>query len=402
MHLLSNTSCHILRCHLHGRDCRRFAALFLVIVFTVLSLSIPASGTESSPYRAFYPHIKTLSTVELYQDFFTKTLIDVRSRVEFNVVHIAASVNLPLAEDDFADRLFKLKALQEEIELVLVGNDPDCSRAFDAARVARLQGMSNVSVYDAGVFAWLHAYPEKTRLMGETPAQLERVLPLVQHQIHLASHDRFKRLAREPGALVVDIRDIYRRRDVIKGLPVKNIVLGALLQAVGNRVWSERPLLIFDSDGSKTRWLQIFLQAGGYHNYHFLEGGLDALPPENLSPISGRANDTVSVNQKYLKNALADLKGNQIAADFFGYIISSVRLKNLAFISSEEASVQLLITPDQLLYASEQLAETGLIRFFEAGGNLIYQIDPLIVWKGEMVGERWRESVGQFHNHHPE
>ncbi len=381
---------------------RRFPHLLaslLMSFFLCLALAGIASGSESSPFRAFYPHIKTISTNDLYEGIIDKTIIDVRSLFEYNVVHINSAINLPLADADFADRLFKLKDLQEEVELVFVGNDADCSRAFKAARIARLQGMTNVVVYDAGVFVWLHANPEKTWLMGQTPARLEEVLPLVQHQIHLASYDQFRRLAMKPQALVVDIRDIYRRRYVPQGLEVKNIVLGALLQAVGNRIWAERPLLIFDSDGSKIRWLQLYLQAGGYHNYQFLEGGLDALPRESLSSVSGRRSDTVSINQNYLKDALADLGKADKTADFFVYVLSSVRFNNLAFISTEETSAQLHISREQLLQESEKLAATGLVHFFEADGNLIYQIDPLIVWKKEMVGMRWQQSVDQFHNH---
>jgi len=386
-------------CQMLDRVHSRLVGLVTLFVLCAISPGGPASASESSPYRAFYPHIKTISTSDLYQDFNSKTLIDVRSQFEFNVVHMATSVNLPIADEDFADKLFNLKDMQNELDLVFVGNDPDCSRAFDAARTARLQGMKNVTVYDAGVFSWLHSYPEKTQLMGETPARMERVLPLVQHQIHLVSYGGFRRRAIKPGVLVIDIRDIYRRRNVPDGLEVKNIVLDALLQAVGNRIWAEDPLLIFDSDGSKTRWLQLFLQAGGYHNYHFLEGGLDALPEESLSPVSGRSKDTVSINQQHLKEALAGLGKVDNAADFFTYILSSVRFKNLAFISAEEASILLAISPEQILQVSEELAATGLIRFFEANGNLIYQIDPLIVWKEEMGGIRWHQSVGQFHHH---
>jgi rhodanese-related sulfurtransferase len=378
------------------RACR-VTLLPLGIVIVMVLMTGPVQASVSSPFRAFYPEVATISTTELHERLFTLTLIDIRSRFEFEVVHIARSINLPLEDGSFADRIDRLRPVQEEITMVLIGNDPDCSRAFEAAVLARAHGLTKLLVYDAGVFSWLHAYPERTRLMGQSPARLEQILPLISHQSRVVSFERFKRLADEPGALVVDIRNIYQRRRVPAGLDVHNISLEALLAAVGNRIWANRPLLIFDEDGSKTRWLQLFLRAGGFFDYAFLDGGMNSLPLSAQELVEAGDDESISVNQLRLRESLNDLWNLGQASEFLSYILSCLRRENIAFVPAGEAVAHLGISREQLRSFSEELARTGQLRFFETDGNFVYQVDPLLAWKGAHKGMTWNKRVNQFH-----
>jgi rhodanese-related sulfurtransferase len=372
-------------------------ALLLVVCLAMIVSAGSARATGSSPFRAFYPDVATISTNELHERLFTLTLIDIRSRFEFEVVHIARSINLPLEDGRFADRIDRLRPVREKITMVLIGNDVDCSRAFEAAVLARARGLDNVLVYDAGVFSWLHAHPERTRLMGRSPARLEQVMPLINHQSRLVSFERFKRLADQPGALVVDIRNIYQRRRVPAGLDLRNISLEALLAAVGNRVWANRSLLIFDADGSRTRWLQLFLRAGGFFDYTFLDGGMNALPLSAQELVDAGDDESISVNQLRLRESLNKLWELGQASEFLSYILSSLRRENIAFVPADEATLHLGISREELRSLSEQLTRTGQLRFFETDGNFVYQVDPLLAWKGAQQGMIWNKRVNQFH-----
>ena len=373
-------------------------ALLLVVCLAMIVSAGSARATVSSPFRAFYPDVATISTNELHERLFTLTLIDIRSRFEFEVVHIARSINLPLEDGRFADRIDRLRPVREKITMVLIGNDTDCSRAFEAAVLARARGLDNVLVYDAGVFSWLHAYPERTRLMGRSPARLEQVMPLINHQSRLVSFERFKRLAGQPGALVIDIRNIYQRRRVPAGLDLRNISLEALLAAVGNRVWANRSLLIFDADGSRTRWLQLFLRAGGFFDYTFLDGGMNALSLSAQELVDAGDDESISVNQLRLRESLNKLWKLGQASEFLSYILSSLRRENIAFVPADEATLHLDISREELRSFSEQLARTGQLRFFETDGNFVYQVDPLLAWKGAQQGMIWNKRVNQFHH----
>jgi rhodanese-related sulfurtransferase len=371
--------------------------LYGLVCLALIAITGPARAGVSSPFRAFYPDVATISTTELHERLFTLTLVDIRSRFEFEVVHIARSINLPLEDGSFAERIDRLKPVQEKITVVLIGNDPDCSRAFEAALLAREHGLANLLVYDAGVYSWLHAYPDRTRLMGRSPARLEEVLPLISHQSRLVSFERFKRLAGESGALVIDIRNVYQRRRVPAELEVRSISLEALLAAVGNRIWANRSLLIFDEDGSRTRWLQLFLRAGGFFDYAFLDGGMNALPPSAQEPLDAGNDEAISINQLRLRESLNELWELGQASEFLSYVLSCLRRENIAFVPAGEATGHLGISREQLRTFSEELARTGQVRFFETNGNFVYQVDPLLAWKGAQQGMVWNERVNQFH-----
>lgn len=351
-----------------------------------------------SPYRAFYPDIKTISTEELAKNLASLTLVDVRSRFQFDVVHIDNSINLPSGDEDFTARIDSLKEMGSDLRLVMVGNDPDCALAFHTARIAVARGITNVKVYDAGVFSWLHSYPDKTHLMGEMPASLERVLPLVTHQIHQLSYAAFLDLSRHPDAIVIDLRDFFSRRIVPADMSVRNITLHAFLDAVASRIWTDRKLLFFDADGSTTRWLQIFLQARGYHDFYFLEGGVRALPADTIFRFIDTEGGVVSINPAELKQVIKSLWKQGELVEFLSFILSSVQSRNLSFVSHRSVEIRLGLEHEQIRDYSERLAATGTLRFFEYDENFIYQVDPLLAWKGEMSGIEWQREVNQFHN----
>jgi len=371
--------------------------LYLTLWFLILCFPVSSYSSSHAPLQTFYPDVKTISTDELFENFFTLTLVDIRTTFEFDVVHITASINLPLDTGKFSQSIKNLADLKNEITLIIISNNPESTRAFEAARVAKSSGIKNVYVYDAGVFSWLFTHPEKTQLMGEVPAQLEKVLPQIRHQKHLISYDTFKRYAKAPEAIVIDIRNIYHQSKLPDIEGVKNIALESLLAATNSRIWAENQLLIFDIDGSSTRWLQLFLQASGYYNYYFLEGGVNSLAKSNLRKTTNSNNTHITIQQKEMRQLTTTLSHTEKRLALFNYIISSIRTGSMAFISPDDAANDLDISVEQLRILSLHLADNGHVRFLEMDGHFIYQADPAIAWKGKMDGSNWHNSINQFH-----
>ena len=156
--------------------------------------------------------------------------------------------------------------------------------------------------------------------------------------------------------------------------------------------------LIFDADGSRTRWLQLFLRAGGFFDYTFLDGGMNALPLSAQELVDAGDDESISINQLRLRESLNKLWELGQASEFLSYILSSLRRENIAFVPADEATLHLGISREELRSFSEQLARTGQLRFFETDGNFVYQVDPLLAWKGAQQGMIWNKRVNQFHH----
>ena len=371
--------------------------LYLTIWLLMSCFPVSSYSSSHTPLQTLYPDVKTISTDELHENFSTLTLVDIRNTFEFDVVHIAASINLPLDTGKFAQSIKNLADLKNEIILIIISNNPESTRAFEAARVAKSSGIKNVSVYDAGVFSWLFIHPKKTQLMGEIPAQLEKVLPQIRHQKHLISYNTLKHYAKTPEAIVIDIRNIYHQSKLPDIEGVKNIALESLLAATNSRIWAEKQLLIFDTDGSSTRWLQLFLQANAYYNYYFLDGGVNSLAKSNLRKATDTNNTHITIQQKKMRQLTATLSHTKKHLALFNYIISSIRTRSMAFISPDDAANDLNISVKQLRTLSLHLANSGYVRFLEMDDHFIYQTDPAIIWKGKMDGNDRHNSINQFH-----
>ena len=371
--------------------------LYLTIWLLMFCFPVSSYSSSHTPLQILYPDVKTISTDELHEKFFSLTLVDIRNTFEFDVVHIAASINLPLDTGRFAQSIKNLADLKNEITLIIISNNPESTRAFEAARVAKSSGIKNVYVYDAGVFSWLFTHPAKTQLMGEVPAQLEKVLPQIRHQKHLISYDTLKRYAKAPESIVIDIRNIYQQSKLPDIEGVKNIALESLLAATNSRIWAEKQLLILDTDGSSTRWLQLFFQASGYYNYYFLDGGVNSLTKNNLRETDNINNTHVTIQQKDMRQLVTTLSHTEKRLALFNYIVSLIRTGSIAFISPDDAARTLNISVEQLRTLSLHLADSGHVRFLEMDGHFIYQVDPAIAWKGKMDGSNWHNSINQFH-----
>ncbi len=254
----------------------------LLTVFLLGLIWLPAHGAESDEYpnRALYPDVRIITTDELRKRLDTSIIVDVRSRYEFDTLHIKGARNVPLHSPRFVEQIRQLSAEHPDKRIVFYCNGKTCRKSYKAARRAQKYDVKNVFAYDAGIFDWARAHPEQAVLLGKSPVPADRLISRETFKAHLLEPEAFLEKAHQPGAIVIDIRDI-RQREGISLLPPgqeqrEPLDNEALRKHVELARKEGRPLLIYDAVGKQVRWLQYFLEQEGVKDYWFMRGGIKA------------------------------------------------------------------------------------------------------------------------------
>ena len=144
----------------------------------LLVLAAPLLAAEEGyPLRKKYPTLPYITTGDLKSQYDKAFIVDVRSKIEFNVIHINKAVHLPMAVATFASDLEKTRQKSASSPLVFYCNGHSCEKSYEAAEVATKAGFKGAMVYDAGIFEWTKANPDKATLLGKTPAAKEKLIP---------------------------------------------------------------------------------------------------------------------------------------------------------------------------------------------------------------------------------
>ncbi|NVN97811.1 MAG: rhodanese-like domain-containing protein [Geobacteraceae bacterium] len=241
----------------------------------LLLLSTPLLAAEEGfPLRKKYPSLQFISTNDLKSQYDKAAIIDVRSKIEYDVIHINKAAHLPMAVKTFTTDLEKARQKSAPSPLVFYCNGHTCEKSYEAAELATKSGFKGVTVYDAGIFDWAKANPDKTTLLGKTPADKEKLIPKSTFAKKLIGYDDFKSKAAKPNAVVVDIREPIQR-DVIPQIQgLRNIPSDRMVDLINKGEFKNKQLLILDAVGKQVEWLQYYLEAKGYSNYLFLEKGV--------------------------------------------------------------------------------------------------------------------------------
>lgn len=241
-----------------------------------------AFGAGDFPLRDKYPQVPPIGTGELAQHYDKTIVVDVRSGIEFDVVHVAKAVHLPIALGNFLQELEKTRSKEEKTPIAFYCNGTTCAKSYKAAASALEAGFGNVYVYDAGIFEWAKENPEKTALMGTQPASLEQLISKEALDKRKVPFAEFARMASDPQAVVVDIREPYQRAKnpelpqnrMLALEKVRNIPSDRLVPLLRKGDFKDKRLLIADAVGKQVQWLQYYLEEAGYRNYHFLDQGV--------------------------------------------------------------------------------------------------------------------------------
>jgi rhodanese-related sulfurtransferase len=258
----------------------RIRPVLLSIVALAVMQSAPASANAGFPLRDTYPDVKTLSTAQLEAELGRTPIIDVRSEFEYEVIHIRGAISNPIARSSFETQLHALTGNDPEVRLVFYCNGHTCAKSYKAARRAREIGYLQSFAYDAGVFEWTRTHPDEAVLLGETPVDLAKLIPSRKLARHNLEASRFVAEAQGDSAILIDVRDPMQRKRTpdFGDKEIANYYMAKLARALASDRFREstkgHPLYVFDATGKQVRWLQYHLEAHGYQDYYFLDGGV--------------------------------------------------------------------------------------------------------------------------------
>ncbi len=247
-------------------------------VCAAVALGAAAGASDAFPYRSQYPDVPFVDTEALAAKYAQDEVIivDVRSNIEYEVIHAVGAVHLPLSSESFLEDLGKLRADYPQMAFAFYCNGVTCLKSYEAAQSALVAGFDNCYAYDAGIPGWANAYPDQTILLGKPIVDPgKQLIPKSMFAEKCVDFEQFAQIAGERGVIVVDVRDAIQRSGSLPGL--ENAVLMPMDQFIREFVLQkqhqDKMVLIFDQVGKQVRWLEYYLVDQGYEHYAFLKGG---------------------------------------------------------------------------------------------------------------------------------
>ena len=213
-------------------------------------------------------HAKTVSTPQVRWSF---TLVDARTRVEFEENHIAGAIGCPASQ---AAALLPKLVKDKSRQLIFYCNGPKCTKSQKAARVALSLGYKHVLEYNEGLPAWGKA----SLPMAGNP------LPTVE-MASVSPEDLRARMESGKGPTVVDVRDAVEFAQ-IRVAGTVNIPLDELEKRARELPAGE--LVVMDHSGGQSLIAGRVLQKAGRRGASRLEGGLLAWQQKGL-PVEEKA-----------------------------------------------------------------------------------------------------------------
>jgi rhodanese-related sulfurtransferase len=263
----------------------RRALLLLLTILLAPGLVLAQSPEYEFPGRAVYSTVKVLELEELHSILGQAHVVDVRSAYEFQTLHIKGAHHIALNDPSFDEKVRALKARQDW-PVVFYCNGKTCYKSYRATDKAMGAGIAQVYSYDAGIFDWSRAYPDRAVLLGRSPIDPTRLIGGDKFKAHQLGPEEFASQVHSTNAVVIDVREsLQRAADSLFPNRQEDIALDdaeglkALLAAARKQ---GRRLLIYDEAGKQVRWLQYTLEDQGVSDYYFMRGGVKAFYKEVL------------------------------------------------------------------------------------------------------------------------
>jgi rhodanese-related sulfurtransferase len=259
------------------------------VVSLLLGVAAAHGAVEKStavfPYRSQYD-VNILETPEFAAKLNAVVVVDVRSKYEFDTLHVKGAVNIPLDNKDFIGNVRKLRS-GDARPIVFYCNGKTCRKSYDAAATVVNAGILNVYAYDAGILAWAEVHPESTVLRGKALMKISDLISEQEFTSHVLAPKPFAALYEQLGnkAVSLDIRDRVQRDNPVFGLGEERIPLDDLVRMdalIEEAKKYHKTLLVYDKAGHQIRWFQYYLREKGLRDYHFLKGGSEGYFVETL------------------------------------------------------------------------------------------------------------------------
>lgn len=249
------------------------------------------NNNSDYPGRKTYAHVPYITIENLYNEYDDVIIVDARSPYEFETLRILSAVNIPLSLNN-TDYTMKLQALREKnptSKIVFYCNGHTCMKSYKAAHRAKvIAKIDNVMAFDAGIFEWANANPDKATLLGKTPVDTAELISKKSYKKHVLPALDFINKANE-NTIILDVRSRHQREGLAlfsgyeMTVPMGNKgKLNKYIQLARNE---NKKLFIYDAVGKQVRWLQYYLEQQNAGEYYFMEGGAAAfykIPNEKL------------------------------------------------------------------------------------------------------------------------
>ena len=253
----------------------------MLVAMILLFVATPVMA-EDFPLRAKYPNVKPISIDKLAAEYDNTIVIDVRSKMEYDVIHVAKAKHALVTKGNFLAELEKIRAKNDAANIAFYCNGHTCAKSYKASVKAMDAGFKNIYCFDAGIFEWVDAYPERGALLGQTPADKSKLIAKADLNGKKLSWNDFSAGASAGNAMVIDTRDPFQRakgsdlpqNKAVNLKGVRNIPMDRLVGLLKKGEFKNKNLMIFDAVGKQIRWLQYYLEDYGYSNYAFLNKGV--------------------------------------------------------------------------------------------------------------------------------
>ena len=261
---------------------RRLSVLVVTLLVLVFQAAAMAADKdkEGFPGRSHekYKDVPYIELEDLNKKFKDVVVVDVRSKFEFDTLQIKGAINIPVAIKTFGDEIQKLR-LKTDKPLVFYCNGRTCMKSYKATKDAMDVGIKDVYSYDAGIFDWAKAYPDKAVLLGKSPVDARDILSKKQFKARLLNPDKFSDMATDDPSkvIVLDIRDKYQRAGVgffpIQERWTSLNKMEKVYDYIRKAKEKGKVLFIYDEVGKQVRWLQYALEREGVKDYYFMDKG---------------------------------------------------------------------------------------------------------------------------------
>ncbi|MFK0570011.1 rhodanese-like domain-containing protein [Endozoicomonas sp.] len=257
----------------------RFFSRLLAFLFISVFLFIPLSAfsEDAFPYRSDYADVKVMELSDLLKEYEDVLIVDVRSSLEFDVIHMTRAMHVPMSTQGFENEVKDLHS--EGVKVVAYCNGHTCKKSYKAVRRLMKAGINEVYAFDAGIFDWAKANPDKTVLMGESPVESSKLIPGFELKKHFLDSYGFFKQAKSKGdeALLIDVRDNFQIAGTERLKDARAVPFDRFQKWLEAGNGKNKTIFVVDAVGKQVRWLQYYLIKYGYTNYFFLEGGVASL-----------------------------------------------------------------------------------------------------------------------------
>lgn len=238
--------------------------------------------SDDFPGRKTYAHVPYITIEQLYGEYDDTIIVDARSAFEYETLRILSAVSIPLSlnNSEFTKRLQTLRDDNPGKKIVFYCNGHTCLKSYKATHRAKVDAkLDDVYAFDAGIFDWATAHPDKAVLLEQTPVDINKLISKSKYKEHMLPALDFINQAGD-DTIILDVRSRHQREGVYIFSGFENIVAmenKILLKKYIEQAKKEnKKLFIYDAVGKQVRWLQYYLEQQNAGPYYFMKGGTQA------------------------------------------------------------------------------------------------------------------------------